>query len=41
LEGSNADITEELILLMRAQQAFSAGSRLMQAETDITKKFLA
>jgi flagellar hook protein FlgE len=40
LEGSNADITEELILLMRAQQAFSAGSRLMQAETDITKKFL-
>jgi flagellar hook protein FlgE len=40
LEGSNSDITEELILLMRAQQAFSAGSRMMQAETDIVKKFL-
>ena len=40
LEGSNADITEELILLMTAQQAFSAQSRLMQAESDITKKFL-
>ena len=41
LEGSNADITEELILLMRAQQAFSAGSRLMQSETDIVKRFLS
>ena len=40
LEGSNADITEELILLMTAQQAFGAQSRLMQAESDITKKFL-
>ena len=40
LEGSNADITEELIFLMTAQQAFSAQSRLMQAESDITKKFL-
>jgi flagellar hook protein FlgE len=40
LEGSNAEITDELVLLMRAQQAFSAGSRMMQAETDMVKKFL-
>jgi hypothetical protein len=33
-------LKEELIRLMRAQQAFSAGSRMMQAETDIVKKFL-
>ena len=39
LELSNTDMTKELTDLMRAQQAFSGTSRLMQAETEITKKF--
>ncbi len=39
LELSNTDMTKELTDLMRAQQAFSGTSRLMQAQTDMTKKF--
>ena len=38
LEMSNSDMTRELTDLMRAQQAFSGSSRLMQAETELTKR---
>ncbi|MGB2067855.1 MAG: flagellar basal body rod C-terminal domain-containing protein [Candidatus Puniceispirillaceae bacterium] len=31
-------MTRELTDLMRAQQAFSGSSRLMQAETELTKR---
>ena len=38
LEMSNIDMTSELTDLMRAQQAFSGSSRLLQAENEITRK---
>jgi flagellar hook protein FlgE len=38
LEMSNTDMTKELTDLMRAQQAFSGTSRLMQAETELTQR---
>ena len=39
LEMSNIDMTSELTNLMRAQQAFSGSSRLLQAENEMTRKF--
>ena len=39
LEMSNIDMTSELTDLMRAQQAFSGSSRLLQAENEMTRKF--
>ena len=38
LEMSNIDMTSELTNLMQAQQAFSGSSRLLQAESEITRK---
>ena len=38
LEMSNIDMTSELTNLMRAQQAFSGSSRLLQAENEMTRK---
>lgn len=38
LEMSNIDMTSELTDLMRAQQAFSGSSRLLQAENEMTRK---
>ena len=38
LEMSNIDMTSELTNLMRAQQAFSGSSRLLQAESEMTRK---
>jgi flagellar hook protein FlgE len=38
LEMSNIDMTSELSDLMRAQQAFSGSSRLLQAENEMTRK---
>ena len=38
LEMSNIDMTSELTDLMRAQQAFSGSSRLLQAESEMTRK---
>ena len=38
LEMSNIDMTSELMSLMRAQQAFSGSSRLLQAESEMTRK---
>ncbi len=39
LEMSNIDMTSELTTLMRAQQAFSGSSRLLQAQTEMARKF--
>ena len=39
LEMANTDMTNELSILLQAQQAFSGSSRLLQAETDMTKRF--
>lgn len=39
LEMANTDMTNELSILIQAQQAFSGSSRLLQAETDMTKRF--
>ena len=38
LEMSNIDMTSELTDLMRAQQAFSGSSRLLQAESEMARK---
>jgi flagellar basal-body rod protein FlgG len=38
LEMSNADMTADLTALIRAQQAFSANSRILQAAVDIERK---
>ena len=39
LEMANLNMTNELSVLIQAQQAFSGSSRLLQAETDMTKRF--
>jgi len=39
LEMSNIDMTYELTDLMRAQQAFSGSSRLLQTESEMARKF--
>ena len=38
LEMSNIDMTSELTNLMTVQQAFSGSSRLLQAETEMTRR---
>jgi flagellar hook protein FlgE len=40
LEMANTNITEELTNMIRAQQAFSGSSRLLQSEAEMVKKFL-
>ena len=40
LEMANTDITEELSNMIRAQQAFSGSSRLLQSETEMVRKFV-
>ena len=40
LEMANINITEELSDMIRAQQAFSGSSRLLQAETEMVRKFV-
>ena len=40
LEVSNVKINDELTSMIRAQQAYSASSRMLQADSDIVKKFL-
>ena len=39
LEMANINMTNELSVLIQAQQAFSGSSRMLQAETDMTKRF--
>ena len=40
LEMANTNITEELSNMIRAQQAFSGSSRLLQSETEMVRKFV-
>ncbi|MBT6256695.1 MAG: flagellar hook basal-body protein [Alphaproteobacteria bacterium] len=39
IEASNTDVSNEMVMMMRAQQAFGASSRLVQAEADIVSTF--
>jgi len=39
LEMSNVIITEELVSLIKAQQAFNGAAKILQTEIDISKKF--
>lgn len=39
LEMANVDITQEMTGMIRAQQAFSGSSRLLQAEVEMMRKF--
>jgi flagellar hook protein FlgE len=39
IEASNINVADEMVMMMRAQQAFGASSRMMQAEADIIGKF--
>ena len=41
LEKSNTDITDEIVLMLRTQQAFNGCSKMMQSDVDITKKLSA
>ncbi len=38
LEKSNTDITDEITLMLRTQQAFNGCSKILQSEIDVTKK---
>ncbi len=40
LEASNTDATAEMAKMIKAQQAFSGSSRMLQAEADITKRLM-
>ena len=40
LEGSNVEITEELVKMLKYQQAYSGNSRLLQTEIDVTKRLI-
>ncbi len=41
LEKSNTDITDEIILMLRTQQAFNGCGKMLQSEVDVTKKLSA
>ena len=38
LEASNAAIADELVKLMRAQQAYAGSSRLLQSAVEMSKR---
>ena len=40
LEGSNVEITDELVKMLKYQQAYSGNSRLLQTEIDITNRLI-
>ena len=40
LEASNTDITAELTLLIRAQQAFNGSAKMMQTDADVTRRLI-
>ena len=40
LEASNVKITDELVEMIKIQQAFTGNSRLLQTEIDITNKLI-
>jgi flagellar basal body rod protein FlgG len=41
VEASNTNISDEMVMMMRAQQAFGAASRMMQADVDITRRLMS
>ena len=41
LEKSNTDITDEIVLMLRTQQAFNGCGKMLQSEVDVTKKLSA
>ena len=41
LEKSNTDITDEITLMLRTQQAFNGCGKMLQSEIDVTKKLSA
>ena len=41
LEKSNEEITDEIVLMLRTQQAFNGCSNMLQTDVDITKKLSA
>ena len=40
LEGSNVQLTNELVKMLKYQQAYSGNSRLLQTEMDITRRLI-
>ena len=40
LERANVDITNEMVTMLKTQQAFSGVSRLLQTEVDLTKRLI-
>lgn len=40
LEMSNVDITDEMTMMLRAQQAYSGSSRLMQSEVEMVRRLI-
>ncbi|XDZ64907.1 flagellar hook-basal body protein [Alphaproteobacteria bacterium LSUCC0684] len=41
VEASNTNISDEMVMMMRAQQAFGAASRMVQADVDITRRLMS
>ena len=41
LEKSNTDITDEIVLMLRTQQAFNGCSKMLQTDVDVVKKLSA
>jgi len=41
IEASNTNISDEMVMLMRAQQAFGASSRMVQADVDISRRLMS
>ena len=40
IEVSNTSISDEMVMMVRAQQAFGAASRMMQADVDISRRLM-
>ena len=41
IETSNTNISDEMVKMIRAQQAFGASSRMMQADVDISRRLMS
>jgi len=41
IEASNTNISDEMVKMIRAQQAFGASSRMMQADVDISRRLMS
>ena len=40
IEASNTNVSDEMVKMIRAQQAFGASSRMMQADVDISRRLM-